>query len=106
MIVASSRLFYSSDRRNVGESSCDSGDGTDQRVQFDVHDDELPFILNDTKNLSGGDTYVNIYVLMIWSPLNVGVFKKVYDFCTVTSSSRAAERGFWSQMVLQSSGLF
>jgi len=22
------------DRRNVGESSCNSGDGTDQRVQF------------------------------------------------------------------------
>jgi hypothetical protein len=64
------------DRRNFGESSCDSGDGTDQRVQFDVYDDEPPIILNDTKNLSGGDAYVNIYMLMIWSPLNVGAFQE------------------------------
>jgi hypothetical protein len=73
---------------------------------LNVYDDELPFILSDAKNSSGGDTYVNIYVLMIWSPLNVCAFKKLYEFCTVTSSIRAAERGFWRQMVLHSSGLF
>ena len=40
------------------------------------------------------------HVQMIWSPLNFGAFKKVCDFCTIASSSRAADRVFWSQMVL------